>query len=106
MISKKLLSEVFENKCISIIEINGILKYNNEEYQDSVYGYQIVEREINIYELAYKCKEWAYNNGIAIDSCFQTAIIHLDKPIEIKANTELEAVFKACEYILKQKEEK
>jgi len=65
----------------------------------------------NIHELAHKCKEWAANKGYYISSfsdytedwfCnirfpgkvpFRQTFIHLNEP---------EAIFAACEYILKE----
>ena len=61
MISEKLLSEVLkneiENRDITYIEIckNVVI------YKVSIYDR---EEEINIHELAYKCKEWAYKQKI------------------------------------------
>ncbi len=99
MISEKLLSKILR---APIQEF----KINNEGNIDFVFlGTYDEWKVINIHELAHMCKEWAYNKGIAIDSCFQTAVIHLDKPIEIKASTEPEAIFQACEWILDKEKE-
>ena len=77
--------------------------------------------EINIYEFAFKCKEWAYtnkyrlssgqhrlntkqehyiNNQIASYFCSVYYITNDDSDIQIDANTEPEAIFKACQWIL------
>ena len=78
-------------------------------------------KEINIYEFAFKCKEWAYtnkyrlssgqhrlntkqehyiNNQIASYFCSVYYITNDDSDIQIDANTEPEAIFKACQWIL------
>ena len=75
----------------------------------------------NIYEFAHKCKEWAYtnkyrlssgqhrlntkqehyiNNQIASYFCSVYYITNDDSDIQIDANTEPEAIFKACQWIL------
>ena len=77
--------------------------------------------EINIYEFAFKCKEWAYtnkyrlssgqhrlntkqehyiNNQIASYFCSVYYITNDDSDIQIDANTEPEGIFKACQWIL------
>ena len=60
MISKKLMSEIMNDKVKSIKIMNDtILIYfenNDQEYF------------IDIYELADKCKEWAYNNSYTLRS--------------------------------------
>ena len=76
---------------------------------------------INIYEFAFKCKEWAYtnkyrlssgqhrlntkqehyiNNQIASYFCSVYYITNDDSDIQIDANTEPEAIIKACNWIL------
>lgn len=63
------------------------------------------DEEINIYELAHKCKEWAMDKGYYTESgltgklaqCLVVGVKHF------LADTEPEAIFKACEWILKQK---
>ena len=99
MISKELLSELLGCRC-SKIKPFGTTRIAYTFLDSPNY----VDATINIYELAYKCKEWAYGLGVAIDSCHQTAIIHFDRKIEIKGDTEPEAIFKACEWILENKD--
>ena len=72
--------------------------------------------EINVYELAHKCKEWAVNlkpNKHTLSSYPRWNNIrdypetngnyyicqHLVTGIQFEAETEPEAVFKACEYL-------
>ena len=115
MISKELLSAVLGLHC-------GIKSIKNSEviYWFDCIG-EIREHSINIYELAHKCKEWAYtnkyrlsssqhrlntkqeyyiNNQIASYFCSVYYITNDDSDIQIDANTEPEAIFKACQWIL------
>ena len=115
MISKELLNAVLGEELYLFhlwnIEDNELLYYTEANGGG---------KRINIYELAHKCKEWAtFKNGKNIITerdisgvysyiIFMIGItIHneyLDDTTRIlanfKADTELEAIFKACEYIL------
>lgn len=78
-----------------------------------------VYKSINIYEFAFKCKEWAFSKGYIISSGL-TPVLGVNKdgwaevfssstPLDGKLHTfkqlsEPEAVFKACEWILEYKE--
>ena len=112
MISKKLLSEVLELKTTK--DFNFEIEDNYVCISD--YGEQLFE--INIYELAHKCKEWAskYNfhliswtisyeavkdKGYCQTHNTQDATKESDKPFS--ESTEIEAIFKACEWILKER---
>lgn len=106
MISKELLSEVLSNNVkglksfgMSADESNLILQFND---MDDV---------INIYELAHKCKEWAYNNGYSIVSgidtignniCYAMKITGYSQDYYYEQSESYDDVFKACEYILEQ----
>lgn len=107
MISKELLSEVLGLKRIDEIYI-----------EDSVLYFCELNNGINIYELAHKCKEWAYKEGFIIDTGFHKYYINQFKAncygwvssnINIKQHfnecTEQEAIFKACQWILDNKED-
>lgn len=62
--------------------------------------------EINIYELAYKCKEWAFGKMFFLSSGFDTdGAFCLDRmnSKSFIAETEPEAIFKACQWILENK---
>ena len=119
-ISKELLSEVLG---IYTILMNPIIEPgNNIGYL--VYGSQNTleevrrnHKQINIYEFAFMCKEWAFNKGYIISSGL-TPVLGVNKdgwaevfssstPLDGKLHTfkqlsEPEAVFKACEWILKE----
>jgi hypothetical protein len=116
MINKELLSEVLEiNVTYSEQMKNNIFRY----YFNIGIGGDLFE-EINIYELAHKCKEWAtplnskYYLDIHVDGISQTTHIRkysidimdmnsMDAIISFEATTEPEAIFKACEWILQQR---
>ena len=102
--SKELLSEVLEFEVTSIY-IAPNLKFIEAQSENR-------DERVNIYELAHKCKEWAYDNGYYIDSGKHKSYCEAEigdlwgEPLglrpEFKTTTEPEAIFKACEYILKQ----
>lgn len=103
MISKELLEKVldFTSGNVFIKEIET--RNNDIEYLCNVGGWNL----LNIYELAHMCKEWANKYVTNIGSGYDK-----DKEIywcicnngefQFYENTELEAVIKACEWILKQ----
>ena len=98
----------------------------HKELFEAVYGKTLKELNLDLDDLKYvnievfyfKCKEWAYNQGFILDSrttnigvCFiQNTPRFFDEGEDIveeiqkvfHANTEPEAVIKACEYILQQ----
>ena len=100
MISKELLSEVLSAKVEKFYIDGTVLKYYASV--DLIIG---ISQSINIYELAHKCKEWAYNKGYVIFSSVQlngwAVFIQTDKDGIIVSfeGIEHEAIFKACEWI-------
>ena len=103
-ISKELVSEVFKlNICEAYVE-------NNTLFFDM--GLPLIQ-SINLYEFSHKnCKEWALKKGSYIN-CFYNEFwwdrvekkYTADIPSKNKsfyADTEIEAVIKASEYILKE----
>ena len=63
--------------------------------------------EVNIYEFAFKCKEWALAKGYFIYSTNELSFIKSFslETIETFSNgkdTEIECILKACEYLLKE----
>jgi len=111
MISKKLLNKVLNKRVISYW-----FKEKNQLSIDCVDGNFI----INVYELAHRCKEWSidlWKRGIYIAhsglTCnkqgFASIFISEERTTdcayiekEFYADSEPEAIFKACEYILKK----
>lgn len=105
MISKELLSEVVGNE---VSEIRWINQQKKELQYDVIEDLNYTT--INIYELAHRCKEWAFYKGFVLKSykkqgafsgTYHYAIDINDKICEWLANTEYEAIFKACEWIFK-----
>ncbi len=102
-ISKELLSEVFKlNICEAYIE-------NNNLYFDM--GLPLIQR-INLYEFAFKCKEWALKKEFIVHSSptqkkeftsiaqnFNMNQLYYGKN-QFYALTEIESILKACEWIL------
>lgn len=108
MISKELLSEVLKLK-IDLVEVdthrNKIFYYCNQ--------FGRMTGEISPFELAFLCKEWAWETyKLSIISGFSISgnkIANIMvKRISLcqhhyKAETEYEAIFQACEWIFKEK---
>lgn len=103
--SKELISEVLSKEVEEerFIDSNSLTYVNSGIYED-----------INIYEFAFKCKEWAkLKHFIDIDShsgCARwgaEAVSHNGRPSVFYeqvfiGRTEPEAIFKACEYIMEK----
>ena len=117
IISNQLLSEVLGFKAYVMREKYIHFLHNNRK-NDLVYEKSgDVQYNINIYELADRCKAWALN--IIIDTDIQSMgcvisswtthnsgkarILVIDK--SFIGSTEVEAIIKACEYILQQTKE-
>lgn len=112
MISKELLSVVLNKKVIddgiSSIELKESTITFIEDYWDEDEGPGFYRSHtINVYELANKCKEWAYSTyGIMIQSypyCGKgraDAIKGLKVDEAFKEKTEPEAIFKAAQWVL------
>jgi hypothetical protein len=120
MISKELLSEVLFNSRVEIKDF-GQTRYNNINYSmfcsinerdgthfnEGIEGNYYVEKkmlydDINIYELAHKCKEWAYSIGYVLNSNSKSYCDVCDTGFitGFEATTEPDAIFKACQWIL------
>jgi hypothetical protein len=124
MISKELLSEALGVKTRSHSKVH--YKDNTISYEADLKIRDIAEKvnskqfldvvswgNINIHELAHKCKEWAYDYGYSIGYSFEYPIIasifRLSDgyiiPDDFEAYTEPEAIFKACQWILEGKDD-
>jgi hypothetical protein len=128
MLSNELLSAVLDRKCV----ITDFIKETNDLYYQTECSIESELRNkecwINIYELSEKCKQWAFIKWYGIESSINSNgrdekddiqwvyyvhlldlrniehVLNRNKFIkEFVANTEAEAVFKACEYILEIK---
>jgi hypothetical protein len=109
MISKKLMQELMKN-----LTVKEIISTGNNKVDNNIY-YKVEEIDIlqstNIFELAHKCKEWAVSKGYNIWSSAYGCECYIDgrnlvnnENIRFLACNEPEAIFKACEWILKQKD--
>ena len=108
IITKELLSEVL-GKTVSnprFATSDIMLRYSYGQ------GFQ----EINIYELAHKCKEWALHKYYTVKSYYDHcgfAFVYLSSGVidmrrynipRFKSNTEPEAILKSCQWILENKD--
>ena len=110
MISKELLSAVF-NKDVTKYDYETQILFYRDEHDSLIWT------EFNIHELAHKVKEWAIENGIVLESstykskavCHTGARTHNNEiyyPEIFNAPTEPEAVFKAGQWVLDNKDNK
>lgn len=99
--SKELLSEVLGNGIYVHVSLdNCVVSWNNANKDES----------INIYELAYKCKEWAnkqnYDNNCFVVILYEdmtARVIITEDGFGFNEKTEPEAIFKATQWILDNK---
>jgi outer membrane phospholipase A len=102
-ISKELLSEVIG---VEVIDI-----YQKSHLRTIWYSTKlnVITKEINKYELANECKEWAYRkHKICLMSTLYAKDVWVcsaqgDEPFA-ESNTEPEAIFLACEWIQYKKD--
>lgn len=116
LISNELLSEVFNKNVI----YTRIYNQNILNITWDIDKKLNVGTNINIYELANKCKEWATkhnfhlvswtisyeavkNKGYCQTHNTQDSTKENDKPF--RESTEIKAIFKACQWILDNKED-
>ena len=110
MISKELLNKVLNIEIVSYqMKQKNILAYEyNKVSKNQWSGKTFCNRSINTYELAHKCKEWALKHHYKVISKpdnvpgLWEAYVNLSltsKHGEV-ADTEPEAIFKACQWIL------
>ena len=111
MIDKELLSEVLD---IPIIEVQQNLYKNRLYYKidDESKPFNEGIKHIPIFELAHKCKEWAFStHNVMVSSSVSEATLGIatikndDAEIEYCeiADSEPQAIFKACQWILDNK---
>lgn len=120
MISEELLSEVLAYG----VMLKPHKEENNEiwfEYEEKTeYSTVWSNENINVYELAHKCKKWAYDLNYILSSnihkdfkftelhntkahCIVDGINMLTYREFFEAETEPEAIFKACQWVLENK---
>ena len=108
-VTKELLSEVLG------IEVKGGNIVVQKNLVIFAYADESKWGHINIYELAHKCKKWCFNNGwvlqvrtgntLSVVDIFYSENQEFDIKKQIIENTEPEAIFKACQWILETKKE-
>lgn len=115
MISKELLSEVLNQNVTSVYKQQEQYRYTTSNTSGAWVSGSDVPFP-NIYELAHKCKEWAFKQGYELFSRILSndnqmsgncLVIRVESDPETvltitNADTEPEAIFKACEWILKE----
>ena len=112
MISKELLGVVLSNYGITDVYPS----YDESDVMTAV-GYEIEEIvfEINIYELAHKCKKWAASESVLLESridktvvkpsrCSVVNYITGQELVLIHAQTEPAAIMEACQWVLDNKD--
>ena len=116
MISKELLSEV-----LPFGDIDSLISYGLSSDGDILLQYEDIDEIVNIYELAHKCKEWAFSYKFDFEIIRIKNVKNYGK-IFVRVHTihtnqcngkefypfdrEPEAIFKACQWILDNKENK
>lgn len=122
-----------KNKVYKMKDFKIITEVLKEREEEEIYKYHIIDNylkytlvedsddnvqqvyEINVYELAFLCKEWAYRKGLCIYSGYSKNSINmfiaeligwvcdtLDIKMFFESNTEIEAIIKACEWIFEK----
>ena len=117
MISKELLSEVLGQVYIdatrSIKDENKHFAIGNKHVLLGDKGFNHWNDSINIYELSHKCKEWAYKRGflywyensrLFIKIMYSCKVVFVLDIGEYKKPFEIDIDFKACQWILDNKE--
>ena len=122
-ISKELLSEVFKLEVVKHSLFNKSNNSFNITYMQSEDSLKSSWMPINIYEFAFKCKEWILNqknkdcfyiadqfslnieSQMGVIKYFWCVLLKNNSRVspEFKADSEIEAIIKACEWLLEIK---
>ena len=111
-ITKELLSEILGEDLVEFDD-GGYLYRHKEKQSEYVASTKEAPIFINLYELMHKAKEWARVKGILLTISYTQSGVtcgygydYTNVPkVEYFAETEPEAVFKACQFILENKGE-
>ncbi len=107
-ISPKAVSTIFNTDCVEVhVDGNKIYWYTREG--------GIARSHMNVYEFMHRCKKWALENGYELTSRISEAphspacnaatfSQYIDEGKWLKGRTEPEAVARALEWIMEQKE--
>ena len=121
-ISTELASAVLGKEVTKCSLINKARNIINITYFEDKEDFNTIYREWNIYEFAYKCKEFILNqknkdcfyiadqfslnieSQMGVIKYFWCVLLKNNSRVspEFKADSELEAIIKACEFILKE----
>ena len=103
-ISAELASAVLNKEVTKCSLINKARNSINITYFEDKEDFNPICREYNIYEFAFKCKEWAFKRGLNLWTDYLGNCQIQDKDFQLLhdcySDTEVEAIFLACEYIL------
>lgn len=114
-ISTELASAVLEKEVTKCSLVSTARSSINITYFEDRDDFSTVWKEWNIYQFAFKCKEWALSNGhylksrgvniLSKESMPKCEVEYIDKnnmfvAKDFYSNTEIEAIIKACTYIL------
>lgn len=118
---KQILNKELLGAVLGLKDITNIKIYNTNIVSIEIQKETVLE--INIYELVYKCKEWVYKNKYVVSSGLSKAfdgtveydciIEHFDTYYskedvdgykQFIADSEEKAVFKACKWVLENKD--
>ena len=103
-ISTELVSAVLGKEVTKCSLINNARNSINITYFEDKEDFNTICREWNIYEFAFKCKEWARDKyNITISSALYRDYAkswNVDKDKSYTAKTEVEVIIEACNWIL------
>lgn len=116
-ISRELLSEVLKLEVVRHSLFNKRNNTFNITYMQSDDSLKANWMPVNVYEFVFQCKEWAWKNYkiLLISQCTGQCYINGDlselklpywdntKSYQVETSTEIEAIIKACEWILKER---
>ena len=109
-ISAELLSEVLKLEVVKHSLYNELHKSFNITYMQSEDSLKSSWMPINIYEFAFKCKEWAFKRELNLWTDYLGNCQIQDKEFQLLhdcySDTEIEAIIKACDWILENKDNK
>ncbi len=106
---------ISNNLLTSVLGLQSVVRSFNKNTNTIIYVFDAIgekrEGKINIFELAYKCKEWAVSKSYSINSYIDVEslkwISETDKGRYSEAfynfENEPEAIFAAAEFILNQR---
>ena len=115
-ISRELLSEVLKIEVVKHSLFNKRTNSFNVTYMQSEDSLKADWMLVNIYEFAFKCKEWAWKNYKILLMSQYTGQCYINgdlsdlklpywentKSFQVESSTEIECIIKACEWVLNE----